>query len=266
MKNTVVFSFLVAMLLAFAVLSAGCSSTAAVPEPGDITDAGDETAEQEQEPEKEPEKEPEPESAAFITDALRGDIESGYLILVNKENGLDKNYKPDDLSDIKYYAADRAPEGRFMRAAAAEAFHLLVEEAGKNGFTLAMTTAYRSYDFQSAIYNNFVARDGKEAADRYSARPGHSEHQTGLAADVSSPSVDYGLTVGFAGTAEGKWLSDNAHLFGFIIRYPDGAEEITGYQYEPWHIRYVGAAAGYIYEHKITFEEYLQLLEKETEE
>ena len=201
----------------------------------------------------------------LFTDDLKADIDSGYLILVNKSNGLDRDYKPDDLTAIKYYASNRGADGRFMREAAANAFHSLVEEALKSDLTVVVTTAYRSYSFQSVLYNNYVAADGP-AADRYSARPGKSEHQTGLAADVSSPSVNYELTADFAGTAEGKWLAANAHLFGFIIRYPNGKEEITGYLYEPWHIRYAGlTAAEYIYTRNITLEEYLQLIEEETE-
>lgn len=208
--------------------------------------------------------EDEDEDAGQAVWPKQSDIDSGYLILVNKSNGLDRYYKPDDLTDIKYFAADRSAEGRFMRTAAADAFHSLVEEAERDGITLAMTTAYRSYDFQSSLYNSYVANDGQEAADRYSAKPGYSEHQTGLSADVSSPSVNYKLTSEFANTNEGKWLSENAHLFGFILRYPYGKEGITGYQYEPWHIRYVGPeAATYIYNNEITLEEYIQLLEVE---
>ena len=203
------------------------------------------------------------DDASTVDDVLKNDIDSGYLILVNKEHGLDRDYKPDDLADVKYYASDRSAEGRYMRAEAADAFHSLVEEAGVQGMTLAMTTAYRSYDFQSALYNGYVARDGQAAADRYSAKPGKSEHQTGLAVDVSSPAVNYQLTMSFADAAEGKWLAENAHLFGFIIRFPKDKEEITGYQYEPWHLRYVGlASADYIYKNEITLEEYFQLLEQ----
>jgi D-alanyl-D-alanine carboxypeptidase len=207
------------------------------------------------------------DNGSFITDPLKEDIDSGYLILVNKEKHLDRNYKPDDLTGIKYYASDRSSEGRYMRQKAAEAFHSLVEEAKEHGYTLVMTTAYRSYEFQSTLYNNYVARDGQAAADRYSAQPGKSEHQTGLAVDVSSPSVNYELTPRFGDTEEGKWLAENARLFGFIMRYPEGKEDITGYLYEPWHIRYVGfSAAGYIYENNITLEEYLQIVEREMEE
>jgi len=206
-------------------------------------------------------------SAPKIEGSLKDDIDSGYLILVNKEHALDMEYKPDDLSSIKYYAEDRPSESRYMRAAAADAFHSLVEEAKRQGIELVMTTAYRSYEFQSSLYSNYVAEVGQAAADTFSAEPGKSEHQTGLAADVSSPSVNYQLTTKFADTAEGKWLSENAHLFGFVIRFPDGKEGITGYQYEPWHIRYVGlAAAEYMYNSGVTLEEYLQLLDEGLEE
>ena len=211
---------------------------------------------------------------AEITDADKSepiynidDINSGYLILVNKTNEIDRDYKPGDLSGIEYYAADRSPEGRYMRTEAANAFHRLADAAREQGLELVVTTAYRSYGFQSTLYNNYVARDGQEAADKYSAQPGKSEHQTGLAADLSSPSVNYQLTLDFADTKEGQWLAENAHLFGFIIRYPEGKEDITGYQYEPWHIRYTGlTAAEYIYNNNITLEEYLKLLSEQLEE
>lgn len=198
---------------------------------------------------------------------LQSDIDAGYLILVNKTHGLEKGYKPADLTAVKYYAADRRAEGRLMRAAAAEAFDSMAEMAKEQGLELVVTTAYRSYDFQAELYEYYVAQDGQAAADRYSAKPGYSEHQTGLAADISSASVGYKLTESFADTEEGKWLAENARLFGFIMRYPEGLEETTGYQYEPWHIRYVGcAAADYIYSHDIALEEYLNILDEETEE
>ena len=200
-------------------------------------------------------------------DGLKNDIASGYLILVNKDQGLERDYKPDDLTGIKYFASDRGAEGRYMRVAAADAFHKLVEEAEKNDIIIVMTTAYRSYDFQAGLYNGYVERDGQAAADRYSARPGKSEHQTGLAVDVSSPSVGYQLTLKFADTDEGKWIAEHAHFYGFIIRYPKDKENITGYQYEPWHLRYVGrAAADYIYKNELTLEEFLLSAKIETED
>ncbi len=194
------------------------------------------------------------------TVALEEAAEKGLLILVNKENPIDKGYKPDDLTSIRYYVPDRSETTRYLRSEAAEAFHQLVERAAMDGVELKMTTAYRSYDFQKILYDSYVSREGEAAANKYSAKPGQSEHQTGLAADVSSPSVDYQLSNDYGRTAEGKWLAENAHRFGFIIRFPEGKEEITGYQYEPWHIRYVGrAAAKEIYERNLTLEEFLLL-------
>jgi len=250
---------IVAILLIAGLLFSGCSSPeTADQEPSNI----EETLEN---PTEKPD-ETDPEHPVQSHE-LERDIAAGYLILVNKANGLDRDYVPDDLRDIKYFATDRSAEGRYMRASAADAFHSLVEGAAEHGIELVMTTAYRSYGFQAALYSSYVASDGQAAADRYSARPGFSEHQTGLAVDVSSASVGYKLTSGFAETTEGKWLAENAHLFGFILRYPKDKEDITGYQFEPWHLRYVGyVAARFIYENEITFEEYIQFIEKETEE
>jgi len=185
--------------------------------------------------------------------------EKGLLILVNKEHSIDKDYKPDDLVKIKYYVSDRSETTRYMRAEAAEAFHKLVDKAAADGIELKMTTAYRSYDFQKILFDSYVEKEGEAAANQYSARPGQSEHQTGLSVDVSSPSVDYQLSDDYGKTEEGKWLADNACRFGFIIRFPKGKEDITGYQYEPWHIRYVGlTAAKEIYEQSLTLEEFLE--------
>ena len=186
--------------------------------------------------------------------------EKGLLILVNKEHPVDQSYKPDDLTAVKYYVPDRAESTRYMRAEAAEAFRRLVEAAAAEGLEIKMTTAYRSYDFQKILFDNYVAKEGEKKANTYSAKPGQSEHQTGLATDVSSPSVDWQLSNDYGNTAEGKWLADNAYRFGFILRFPKGKEDITGYQYEPWHIRYVGlTAAREIHDYDLTLEEFLQI-------
>lgn len=185
--------------------------------------------------------------------------EKGLLILVNKEHPIDKGYKPDDLKEIKNFVEDRSPASRYMRAEAADAFQQLVDKAAEENIELKMTTAYRSYDFQKLLYDSYVEKEGEDAASKFSAKPGRSEHQTGLAVDVSSPSVDYQLSDDYGATSEGKWLASHAHEFGFILRFPKGKEDITGYQYEPWHIRYVGlTAAEEIYKQKLTLEEYLQ--------
>lgn len=211
----------------------------------------------------EPGKQDEPESYPPAGDeerdqALMEAEEKGLLILVNKENPVGRDYKPDDLTEIKYYVPDRAETTRYLRAEAAEAFHRLVDKAAAEGLEIKMTTAYRSYDFQKILFDNYVAKEGEEKANTFSARPGQSEHQTGLAVDVSSPVVDWQLSNDYGNTEEGKWIAANAHQFGFILRFPKGKEEITGYQYEPWHLRYVGlTAAKEIYENNLTLEEFL---------
>ncbi|MBE6599496.1 MAG: hypothetical protein E7638_08650 [Ruminococcaceae bacterium] len=130
-------------------------------------------------------------------------------------------------------------------------FAVLKNEASKEGIILGIISGFRSYELQSSVYKNYSARDGKEAADRFSARPGHSEHQSGLAFDVNS------LERSFADSTEGKWLAENCHRYGFIIRYPEICEEHTGYMYEPWHVRYVGKElAGKIKESGLCLEEY----------
>jgi D-alanyl-D-alanine carboxypeptidase len=191
--------------------------------------------------------------------ALEDAQEKGLLMLVNKEHPVDPDYKPDDLTKIKDYVPDRSETTRYLRAKAADAFHQMVDKAAQDGVELKMTTAYRSYDFQKILFDSYVQKEGEEKANTFSAKPGQSEHQTGLAVDVSSPSVDYQLSDDYGKTKEGKWISDEAYRFGFILRFPKGKEDITGYQYEPWHLRYVGlTAAKEIHEEGLTLEEYLQ--------
>ncbi len=137
----------------------------------------------------------------------------------------------------------------------AEAYGALTEmfaAAASEGLSMYVCSGYRSYATQAELYNSYVYRDGSAAADRYSARPGHSEHQTGLAFDINSTS-SY-----FAGTPEANWIEANCHRFGYILRYPAGKEWATGYMYEPWHIRYIGKeAAEAVYASGLCLEEYL---------
>ena len=215
--------------------------------------------------EEEPQMEPPSEQPVSEQEPEENEVErseadkTNLLILVNKKNPVNKNYKPDDLKGIKYFAPDRSSETRFLRAEAADAFNLMVEKAAEENLEFKMTTAYRSFGFQKILYDNYVAQQGEEAANKLSAKPGQSEHQTGLAVDVSSPSVDFQLTNEYGETKEGKWLAAHAYEYGFIIRFPKGKEDVTGYQYEPWHLRYVGlTAAKEIYDSNLTLEEYLQ--------
>ncbi len=206
------------------------------------------------------EKDPvQPSSAAHKeTRADEGKAPSSeYLVLVNKKHGLDKAYEPKDLIDAKP-AVKGANSYQQMRKKAAEAFRKLSGDARKQGYIIKVTSGYRPYAYQKKIFNKYVDKDGRYSAEQYSAEPGHSEHQTGLCADVSSPSVNYNLVQAYGTTAEGQWLAKNAHKYGFIIRFLKGKEKITGYEYEPWHIRYVGKkTAKEIYKKKLTLEEYL---------
>ncbi len=155
------------------------------------------------------------------------------ILLVNKQHALPSDFHEDNNT-------------------AYQAYHQLQEAAKADGYTLPLLSGYRSYEYQTELYQTYVNNDGVEAADRYSARPGYSEHQSGLCFDVGEISYEYGES------AEGKWLAKHCAEYGFIIRYPKGKEHITGYTYEPWHIRYVGKeAATFIMEENITLEEYL---------
>lgn len=182
------------------------------------------------------------------------------IVLVNKNYRLPEEYEPDDLVflEVPLYNRDTNNEANYLRKPAADALKQMFIVAKSYGYDLTARSGYRSYVTQVALYNRYVVTDGGEAADTYSARAGHSEHQTGLAIDITSDSVKGQLTEDFAKTEEGKWIAENAHRFGFIIRYPQERVLETGYQYEPWHLRYVGIdAATEIYENGWILEEYI---------
>lgn len=158
------------------------------------------------------------------------------ILIVNKEYSLPKNYNPgvneEALKNLKQMQAD----------------------AKAVGLNIPLISGYRSYETQEKLYKKYVLKDGEKNASTYSAKAGNSEHQTGLAFDIGS--VDRS----FEGTDEAKWISENAHLYGFIVRYPKGKTSVTGYIYEPWHVRYLGKKiAKKVYESKLTLEEYLNI-------
>ncbi|MES5896567.1 D-alanyl-D-alanine carboxypeptidase family protein [Bacillus cereus group sp. RP43] len=178
--------------------------------------------------------------------------------VVNKEYGLPEDYKPEDLVVPNVpFSFSGTVEKSHLRKEAADALEKLFDLAKKERIQLNAVSGFRSYEYQKNLYANNVKGKGQEHTDRFSAKPGHSEHQTGLTMDVSSKSANNELELAFANTKEGKWLKDNAHRAGFIIRYPKGKESITGYAYEPWHIRYVGDIADNIYKEELTLEEYM---------
>jgi D-alanyl-D-alanine carboxypeptidase len=195
------------------------------------------------------------------TPATEMDLEpSSITVFVNKEFALPKDYVPDDLiiPDVPFDITG-LDERKKLRAPAAIALEQLFYAAQMDGYTLYGISGYRSYDRQTKIFTDNIVKRGKKHTIKYSAIPGTSEHQTGLSIDVSSASMKYNLVTGFAKCPEGLWLAKNAHYFGFIIRYPENRMEVTGYAYEPWHIRYVGKdLANYLYDNDLTLEEYYQ--------
>ena len=156
------------------------------------------------------------------------------ILIVNKTYGLPSDYNP-GTNQVAYSALTS-----------------MQNDARTLGYNLRLVSGFRSYQTQVSVYNNYVNKYGVQLTDTFSARPGHSEHQTGLAFDVGQISNNFG------DTPSGKWLADNCHLYGFIIRYPKGKQGITGYKYEPWHIRYLGVdIATKVKESGLTLEEYL---------
>ena len=177
-------------------------------------------------------------------------LNTNYL-LVNKFNYLDNNYIPNNLEllDNSY-----AKSGIYLVKEAKDNIERLIDKAKNDGMNIRVISAYRSYSYQENLYNNYVKNDGVENADTYSARPGYSEHQTGLVVDVTRAFDDFN---NFENTNEYNWMLENAHNYGFILRYPKDKEDVTTYSFEAWHYRYVGVElAQKIKPSNLTFDEY----------
>jgi zinc D-Ala-D-Ala carboxypeptidase len=190
---------------------------------------------------------------------------SNLFALVNKNYGLPAEYFPDDLvrPNVSFSFGDQDIEKSKLRKEAAAALERMFTNAEQSGIILYAVSGYRSYTRQETLFSAEVEKIGEEMAVEAVATPGNSEHQTGLAMDISSRSVGLSLSEQFGETAEGKWLKKNAHKFGFILRYPKGKEQLTGFMYEPWHYRYVGQeVASQIYQNGWTLEEYFELAPK----
>jgi len=257
---------IVSMLMLSGMLLAGCGSQNNPPEQesatgqdstavmqGSSADSGKET--QNEEEFDQHIAEVEKETGLHVVDNPES-----LQVYVNKQRKLPDGYEPPDLvvPDVRhrYEPGHMETHMRKEAAAALENLFIAAKEAGNDLMTIS---GYRSFDRQTVIYNNQVQANGKEYADKYSAYPGTSEHQTGLTMDVryADDSKESKLDESFGDTETGKWLADHAHEYGFIIRYPKGKEAITGYSYEPWHIRYVGTEiANEIYTNQSTLEEY----------
>ena len=185
------------------------------------------------------------------THTKKTDMDKGYAILVNKYNSLPDKYAPKDIVEMSNWYA--YPDNS-IRKDVYDAFKEMSAAAKEDGYTLIVNSSYRSYEEQKEIYDDYERNHGKEYADTYAARPDFSEHQTGLSLDVFSPGANMS---NFADTETFKWLSENAYKYGFILRYPEGKEDITGYNYEAWHYRYLGKElAKKVFESGLTYDEY----------
>lgn len=185
--------------------------------------------------------------------AARPSVESSpesLRCLVNKMRPFaQKDWAPSDLVDF---------EGQQLRAEAAQAARTMMDAAKAEGVTLTVSSAYRSYAVQQQTYQHWVSVNGQKVADQLSARPGYSEHQTGLAIDFSSPE-GCRMEECYEDTRAGRWLAKNAQNYGFILRFPKGQQAVTGYLFEPWHYRYLGKdlTARYVASGANTLEEFL---------
>ena len=175
-------------------------------------------------------------------DALLSSDSEGLLLLVDKAHFLPASYVPADLVSLSDAAAQGrsytvSRDGLSLRQVAESALEKMAAAARQDGVTLLASSTYRSYEYQVTVYNRIVAEIGREEADRESARPGASQHQLGTVVDFGS------ITDDFAETRAGRWLDENAHLFGWSLSFPQGYEAVTGYRWECWHYRYLGASA-----------------------
>ncbi len=187
------------------------------------------------------------EKQAEIIGTVVGYTSKGYVI--SEKDGI--TYVDNVLVANKTYSLPADYNPGDLLSECEKAFKEMQKAASAEGLNIWNASGFRSYELQESLYTRYSDRDGKEAADRYSARPGHSEHQSGLAIDLNE------ITNAFKDTKEGKWIAENCHRYGFILRYPQGKEAQTGYMYEPWHIRYVGIdTATAIYNSGLCFEEY----------
>jgi D-alanyl-D-alanine carboxypeptidase len=199
---------------------------------------------------------------AIVEDYTRPD---SLWAMVNKTSPLPSlSYLPSRIVVLEVPTrTDKSIEERSVRQELVEPLKDMFAAAGASGHSLMIGSAYRSADLQALYFNNYVQTSGHELANQYSAQPGQSEHQLGLAVDISTLSQQCYLSECFTSTPDGEWLANNAHKYGFIMRYPKGKEGITGYNFEPWHYRYVGAdLATALYRSGLTLEEAWPYLEK----
>ena len=161
------------------------------------------------------------------------DIYEDFLVLADREHPLSENSIPSDLVELDSFSIRVNKKGMELRKPAFDALQKMKNDMEKEGLYMLVSSAYRSYAYQEKIYNYYISVYGQEETDKFSARPGTSQHQLGTAVDFGSVSEEY------ADTAEGMWMSENASKYGFSLSYPEGHENTTGYNFEPWHYRYI---------------------------
>ncbi|WP_227521556.1 MULTISPECIES: M15 family metallopeptidase [Bacillus] len=185
---------------------------------------------------------------------------TAVAVVVNKQRALPKNHRPNDLvrPNVRFSFGDKKVENALLRKEASKALEKMFHSAEAENIIFYARSGYRSYETQSWLFDQEIKNYGYEKAVLYVARPGTSEHQTGLAMDITAKSVNLQLTEKFEKTEEGKWLASHAHEYGFILRYPKGKTDITGYAFEPWHFRYIGVElATEVFNSGLTLEEYM---------
>lgn len=187
----------------------------------------------------------------FYTNTKKAPHQNKSTILVNKYFYLSSDYVPENLELLNpIYSSKKL----YLVKEAKDAFESLAQDASLENLTIKAMSTYRTYSYQENLYNRYVAQDGENLANTYSAKPGYSEHQTGYALDVYNETSPY---TDFENTKEYIWMQKNAYKYGFILRYPKDKEHLTGYSYESWHYRYVGfEIAEYIAKHNLTYDEY----------
>ena len=187
----------------------------------------------------------------YYTNTKEAKYLNTFYTLVNKYNYLRDDFVPNNLVEM---TTPYSKEGIYLVEEARDNFYKLVDKAKEEGLTIRAISAYRGYTYQKRLYDKYVEADGVNKADTYSARPGFSDHQTGLAIDVDNTISSF---ENFTNTKEYQWMLDNSYKYGFILRYPSGKESITTYQFESWHYRYVGLKlAKKIKASNLTFDEY----------
>ena len=263
---------LIAVILAASLLCTGCGSDN---KPKDETDLPSSNVKSEANPDQQtiPEiplvlsDDGTPVSSTAVIDNTQHLYEGAMVIanpndihcIVNRTYNLPSDYEPDDLVKVSVPFAQRQEDVKYMRKEASEALSEMFQAASEEqGYALYGASGYRSYAVQKTLFSNNIGKKGSvDLANATSALPGQSEHQLGLVMDVTTEAMNYTLSESFYDTPEGKWLAENCHRFGFIIRYPKEKVDITGYAYEPWHCRYVGKElAKELYEADLTLEEY----------